>query len=116
MSDCLQGKHNSDSIHALTQLLAEQNTRHLMYVEKTNDKIGTLQVDITEIKTMLKVKIDYMENEISEEKGKVKNHLDKSEDRIKEYDKNTSFRIVGVWAIGILFANVMREIVVHMTK
>jgi len=88
MPECHQGQRNQDDIKALFKLVEERNSEIMDVKYKQIEMAG----DVKELKTLLITRLDYIEQRVEEDNQKVKDHLENSEPRITEIDRNTRFR------------------------
>ncbi|MFA5299605.1 MAG: hypothetical protein WC389_15560 [Lutibacter sp.] len=92
---CTQGllnKKDIENIKILTSLQSE-DIREIFR--------GTKAIEL-KLESII-AKLDEVIRDNNSVKVKVDDHIEGSEERIKENDRNTSFRKVGCWAIGVIY-------------
>lgn len=99
MENCSQGQRNAQDIQKLFDL-----------VESRNSELLSMRADITEIKTLLQVKIEHIDAEVKRNKEEIKEHLADSKERIQNVDKNTDFRRVSIWVFGVIVTRFIFEL------
>lgn len=94
--NCTQGllnKKDIENIKILTTLQGEDIKEIFRTTKNIELSINSIALKLDEIirdNNTIKVKVD--------------EHLEGSEERVLENDRNTSFRKVGCWAFGVIFA------------